>query len=118
MKINESNKAPQRSPSLLANEAKWKTIFKKDMGHSLSVDIPRVGIDPYLDNGTLMCLTCDKVGNAEIVVDEVIESSIAFKTLPIYTGTAYGMWFNTNQMKALRSVLDTIIENSEGETNG
>ena len=114
MKINESNKAPQRSPSLLANEAKWKTIFKKEyMKHNLSVDIPRVGIDPYLSSGTLMCLTCDEVGNALISVDEVIESGIEFTTLPIYTGSSYGMWFNTTQMKALRLVLDTIIENSE-----
>ena len=113
MKINESNKAPQRSPSLLANEAKWKTIFKKHMGHSLSVDIPRVGIDPYLETGTLMCLTCDKDGNALISVDETTKTGVEFTTLPIYTGTSYGMWFNRSQMIALKQVLSTIIENSE-----
>ena len=103
--------------ALKEEEKKWEHIFflcnhGMPYPNSLDVDLVKVGIDSYLDQ-TLMCLSCDEDGNAMISVDEIIESAIHFRTLPLNTGKAHGMWFNLSQMKALRHVLDVVIENAE-----
>ncbi len=97
-------------------EEKWGGVFNryKIMAeHRLDVNLACVGIDPYLDSGTVLCLTCDEYGRAEITVDEVSNTAIEFRTLPIHIGKTHGMWFNVEQMKALRDVLDAVIENAE-----
>jgi len=104
--------------ALKEEEKKWEHIFflcnhGMPYPNSLDVDLVKVGIDPYLDEGALMCLSCDEEGNALISVDEILDSGLNFRTLPMNVGKVHGMWFNLSQMKALKHVLEVVIENAE-----
>ena len=115
-KWEEEKKA--REACRAKEEARWNSVFftcnhTMPYPHKLDVDLVSVGIDPYLDTGILMCLSCDEDGNALISMDDTTKSGIEFRTLPLNVGKIHGLWFNRSQMEALKHVLDTILENSE-----
>ncbi len=96
------------------NEKKWKVIFdnlQKEVVDELSVSIEDgKDIDQYLDGEkTLMHISVNDKGKGWIGVDE-IDTAIVFNTLPVCDRN--GFWLNKQQMKALRSVIDVILENA------
>ncbi len=99
------------------NEKKWKVIFddlQKEVETDLCVDIKsdKDFVDHFGSEKTAMYLSFNQVENL-IGVDEVLYNAVRFKAFNHPVGNdEYVIWFDVKQIRALKRVLEVILENA------